>query len=206
MGYAIQQNAPQITINGRTFAMSDTMTSTIIGVEDRFGLFELVNGEWDASYDPDTYINAGECVAAVKAQGGIAQFTKNLFDNVNKWLAAQGINTSFSAPISTQPDPTDDAQVIAEVQQTIASGSFAKQPLPAAMQAALAEYWASAVSTIPVRFDGFELVRQGTNLALFAGDDGTVVSMTPQSDPNVIAKKMPALAAAWKAAYGFVPQ
>lgn len=113
MGLPLPVNAPQITVNGRTFGVGAFNWITPDGGNLMIGVFELTASGWNFVTSPNyvaAFMNPGELVAAIKQKGGFSAFVA--------WLVQQ-VNAAFAklfGSIPTAPtDPTTDDEAIAAI-------------------------------------------------------------------------------------------
>jgi hypothetical protein len=113
MAYTLQQNAPQIVANGRTFALGafqfDSMISLYI-----VAVFELLADGWSEvgkfalNTDPESIL------AAIVAAGGITKFNAQIDAQLAASVAA--IFSTMPTPIpTTVAEPTTTAQAEAAI-------------------------------------------------------------------------------------------
>jgi hypothetical protein len=114
MGYPLQTGAPQITINGKNYAVGAFQWVNPVGNFDTFGVYvQQLDGAWnlEATVKPIQYTNPGDLLQAVKAAGGRVAFIKWLTDQINAMFAKV-----FAAPAPTPTtEPTTDAEAMAQI-------------------------------------------------------------------------------------------
>lgn len=100
MGYSIQAGAPQITINGRTFAVGAFI---VMGMVFQIGVYEEIpaQGGWVSVGIVKNYSVVGDVLKDVQAKGGIVKFIQ--------WVIAQ-INAIFAKLFGAPPAPTPDIE------------------------------------------------------------------------------------------------
>ena len=107
MGYPVQSGAPQITVQGRTFAVGafeHTFGIYFIGV------FELKADGWNQIFNAVSYANPGDLLAAVQAKGGIVKFIEWIVALINAFFAS-----IFGAPSLPPGEPITDEEARAVV-------------------------------------------------------------------------------------------
>ncbi len=122
MGLPLPVNAPQITVNGRTFGVGAFNWITPDGGNLMIGVFELKVSGWDFVTSPSyvaAYMNPGELLAAIKAKGGMESFFAWLVQQINEAFAKL-----FGAVAPPPTDPTTDEEAIEAI-----AARFAKMKL-----------------------------------------------------------------------------
>lgn len=110
MGLPVQLNAPQITVNGRTFAVGAFRWDAPDGSNFTFGVFESKSNGWEFIGSPNyiaMYVNPDEMVADVKKKGGIAAWFAWFVGEVNKQFAK--LFGGLPPPSATEPTTDDEA-------------------------------------------------------------------------------------------------
>jgi hypothetical protein len=119
MGLPVPANAPQITVNGRTFGVGAFNWITPDGANYMFGVFELKASGWDFVTSPNyiaSYLNPGELMAAIKAKGGLAAFVAWLVRQVNAAFA-----NLFGITVPSPTEPTTDDEAVEAIANLFAS-------------------------------------------------------------------------------------
>lgn len=81
----------------------------------------------------------------------------------------------------------------------------AAEQVPAGMRADYDGYWLGDGADASVAWNGGRLTRVNPALAIYSDASGNMISLQPDSDLSAVAKKSPAIAAAWFSVYGFNP-
>ena len=112
MGYQIQPNAPQITVQGRTFGIGSWAQNNPDGVYCMTGIYEMQADKtwWPVFNAADYYLNAGEYLAAIKAKGGGVKYVQWIVAQINAFFANMFATTTVPAS-----EPTTDAEALAYV-------------------------------------------------------------------------------------------
>lgn len=110
MANPMQPNAPQITVQGRTFCVSAVYWNDL--PEYIMHVFELVGGVWRPAISPPIaeYLNPGDLAKDVAAKGGKVAYLKWLVAEINKMFAKI---FAVAVPPHVTGEPTTDDEAIA---------------------------------------------------------------------------------------------
>lgn len=204
MGYQIQPDAPQTSINGKQTAIGAFLWNSAMGVGYKFGVYELGANGWIEHFSPLVYVNEGDFLANVSAKGGIANFTNGFIDRVNTFLAGSAV---FEITAVSFPEPTTDLEALTAVQTIIGKGCFLGADIPAQMRADYDSYWTDAIPIGDSRiWSNGSVTKIGAAFAIYSDPAGVMFSLCPISDLNAIAKSNAHIAKAWRDTYGFTPR
>lgn len=121
MGYPVQQSAPTVTVQGRTFAVGAFDWATPVGSFQKVGVYErMPNGDWNEVQSIATYNNSGDMIKDVQAKGGGVKYILWIIDAVNA-IFAKLFGASTPAPTT---EPTTDTEAMIYVQAGLATRSF----------------------------------------------------------------------------------
>ena len=213
MGIPVRPDAPTITTQGKTVAITGFIT--VVGNFDVV-IAELIQSEWginktiyfSGSLNPpaDPPFNP---LSDVAAKGGIFLFNQWIVSHANELLTLifPTKTPTFIGGSSTTVEPVTDVQVPDAVMTIITGGKFTLPypVIPAKMRADYDGYWTPASDGTSLQWANGSITKMGVNFALYADPSGVLVALSPVSDLNAIAKAAPGIAAKWKADYGFIP-
>jgi len=113
MGYPVQQNAPKVTVQGRTFAVGAFDWPTALGLMQQVGVYEqMPSGDWNEVHLVASYPNPGDMLKDVQAKGGGMKYILWVIVAVNAFFA----KFFGAAPPLSTTEPTTDAEAMAYVQ------------------------------------------------------------------------------------------
>lgn len=112
MGYPVQNQAPQITVQGRTFAIGAFDWANPVGSFYEVGVYEKqTDGSWNQAFKAAEYPNDGDLLADVQKQGGGVKYLAMIVAKINAYFVALfGVQP---APPSTEPTTDAEAKVYA---------------------------------------------------------------------------------------------
>lgn len=114
MGYPVQENAPRIAVQGRTFAIGAFEWPTPVGTFYKVGVYELTpNGEWNEALAIATYANDGDLLTDIQTRGGGVEYIKVIIAAVNSFFVKL-----FGASV---PAPTGEPKTDAEAKVFVAA-------------------------------------------------------------------------------------
>lgn len=205
--YAVPTSSPQITVQSRTFAAAafGGMMGLMVGVFEN----DPVNG-WTELFLTAMYGNINEVITDVKVSGGMQPYLANkVVAPINSWFQQQFgvIAPMLSIPAFSGAEPTTDDAATAAIEASVISGQFlaATAEIPPALRADYDGYWTTGATGSSLPWCGGSLTKFGERMAFYVDPSGSFLAICPVTDLNALAKKSPAIAAAWLAAYNFHP-
>jgi hypothetical protein len=122
MGYPVQPTAPKVTYGGTTYAVGMFSSENPVGVFIHVGVFEQVNGGWNAIMSVNgniaTYANAGDFMLDITKMGGAAKYLAYIIAQVNRIFA------QMAGTVPPAGEPITDAEAIAYMQTHLAGLKF----------------------------------------------------------------------------------
>lgn len=112
MGYPVQNGAPTVTVQGRTFAIGAFDWVNPVGNFYKVGVYErMPDGSWNEVQAVATYTNDGDLLADIQKRGGGVAYIKVIVAAVNAFFA----KLFGAAPPAPTGEPQTDAQAKAFV-------------------------------------------------------------------------------------------